>query len=57
MIKTKMIQDGILTCDTRLDERINRFIRENDIDVVDIKFASVNDRATALIIYEVEEDE
>lgn len=55
MIKTKMIQDGVLACDTRLDEKINKFIEEHNIKVVDIKFASVNNRATALIIYEVVE--
>ena len=57
MIKTKTIQDGVITCDTRLDEKINEFIEKNDIKVVDIKFTSVNNRATALIIYEVEENE
>lgn len=54
MKKTKMIQDGVLTCDDRLDDKINEFIEKNDshIKVIDIKFASVNNRATALIIYE-----
>lgn len=56
MIKTKMIQDGIFTCEDDLDTKINNFIEENNIKVIDIKFASINDRATALIIYEVEED-
>ncbi|MBR3208825.1 MAG: hypothetical protein IKF82_01010 [Bacilli bacterium] len=57
MIKTKMIQDGFLSCDDRLDDKINEFIKRNNITVVDIKLTSVNNRATALIIYEVEEDE
>jgi len=52
IIKTKMIQDGVLTCDDRLDTKINEFIKDKKI--VDIKFTSVNNRATALIIYEVE---
>lgn len=55
MIETRMIKDGYLDCETRLDTKINKFIEENDIKVVDIKFTSVNDRATALIIYEVKE--
>lgn len=53
MIKTEMIKDGALACDDRLDTKINEFIKENNIKVIDIKFASVKDRATALIIYEV----
>lgn len=55
MIKTKMIQDGSLTCDTRLDDKINKFIKENNVKVVDIKFTSIgrDNRLTALIIYEV----
>ncbi len=57
MIKTKMIQDGALSCETRLDTKINNFIEEKNIKVVDIKFTSVNNRATALIIYEVEDNE
>ncbi len=61
MIKTKMIQDGILSCDDRLDTKINDFIERNSIRdnvrFIDIKLASVNNRATALIIYEVEENE
>lgn len=56
MIKTKMIQDGVLTCDNRLDDKVNKFIKENDIKVVDIKFIPIRDRATALIIYEVEDE-
>ncbi len=55
IIKTKMIQDGVLTCDDRLDTKINEFIKDKRI--VDIKFTSVNNRATALIVYEVEEDD
>ena len=53
MTKTKMIQDGVCTCEKKLDTKINDFIEENkkNIKVVDIKFASVNGRATALIIY------
>ena len=66
MIKTKMIQDGASYCDDRLDTKINDFIEKNnikdnvsfnDVRFIDIKFTSVNNRATALIIYEVEEDE
>jgi len=57
MIKTKMIQDACLSCDDRLDTKINDFIEEKNIKVVDIKFTSVNNRATALIIYEVEINE
>lgn len=57
MIKTKMIQDGTFTCSDRLDDKINEFIKRNNIKVVDIKFASANNRATALIIYEVEVEE
>ena len=55
MIKTRMIQDGVLSCDDRLDDKINEFIKDKRI--VDIKFTSVNNRATALIVYEVEEDD
>jgi len=55
MIKTKMLEDRVLTCDDTLDIKINKFIKENNIKVVDIKFASVKNRATALIIYEEEE--
>lgn len=53
MIKTEMIRDA-LTCDDRLDDKINVFIEKNrrHIKVIDIKFTSVNNRATALIIYE-----
>ena len=54
MIKTRMIQDGVLSCDDRLDDKINKFIKDKII--VDIKFTSVNNRATALVIYEVEEN-
>ena len=61
MIKTKMIQDGASYCDDRLDTKINDFIERNSIKdnvrFIDIKFTSVNNRATALIIYEVEDDE
>ena len=66
MIKTKMIQDASLSCYDRLDTKINDFIEKNnikdnvsfnDVRLIDIKFTSVNNRATALIIYEVEEDE
>ena len=49
-----MIQDGVLSCDYRLDEKINEFIKDKRI--VDIKFTSVNNRATALVIYEVEDN-
>ena len=52
-----MIQDGASYCDDRLDTKINDFIEEKNIKVVDIKFTSVNNRATALIIYEVEINE
>lgn len=56
MIKTKIIQDAVISCEDRLDTKINKFIQEYDIKkVVDIKFASINNRATALIIYEVKE--
>lgn len=53
MIKTKMIQDDVLSCGDRLDYKINKFIEENNIEVVDIKFISIGQshRATALIIY------
>ena len=54
MIKTRMIQDGVLSCDDRLDDKINKFIKDKII--VDIKFTSVNNRATALVIYEVEDN-
>ncbi len=54
MIKTKMIRDGILACEADLDTKINNFIKENNIKVIDIKF-SVDNIPTALIIYEVEE--
>ena len=59
MIKTKMLHDGIMSCDDRLDYKINKFIEEMDIKVVDIKFAPIgrDNRPTALIIYEVEDDE
>jgi len=61
MIKTKMIEDACLTCDDRLDTKINDFIKRNSIKdnvkFIDIKFTSVNNRATALIIYEVEDNE
>ena len=56
MIKTKMIQDACLSCDDRLDTKINDFIEEKNIKVVDIKFTSVNNRATALVIYEVQDN-
>ncbi len=52
MTQTKMIYDGFLACDTRLDDKINEFIKNNNIKIIDIKFTSVNDRAVALIIYE-----
>ena len=55
MIKTKMMQDGVLSCEDRLDDKINDFIKDKKI--IDIKFTSVNNRATALIIYKVEENE
>ena len=59
MIKTKLIEDNYMSCETRLDTKINNFIEEKNIKVVDIKFAPTlkDNRATALIIYEVEEDE
>ena len=59
MMKTKMIQDGIIACDDSLDTKINNFVKKNHIKVVDVKFAPIgrDNRATALIIYEVEEDE
>lgn len=50
-----MIQDGYMSCEDRLDTKINEFIKDKRI--VDIKFTSVNNRATALVIYEVEENE
>ncbi len=55
MIKTRMIQDGIMSCDDRLDTKINEFIKDKKI--LDIKFTSVNNRATALVIYEVQNNE
>lgn len=51
-IKTKLIQDGALACDERIDDKINKFIEENSIKVIDIKFTSSNDILKALIIYE-----
>lgn len=58
MIQTKMIIDAYYTCDERLDTKINKFIKEKHIKVIDIKFAGIREdnRATALIIYEVEEE-
>lgn len=53
MTKTKLIEDGAISCCDRLDTKINKFINENSINVIDIKFTSVNSRAVALIIYEV----
>lgn len=56
MIKTKMIEDGFFSYDA-LENKINNFIKTNNIKVIDIKFAATgkDNRATALIIYEVEE--
>ena len=55
MLKTKLIIDGVFTCANRLDDKINEFIKDKKI--IDIKFTSVNDRASALIIYEVDEND
>jgi hypothetical protein len=55
MIKTKMIQDAASYSEDRLDTKINNFIKENNIKIIDIKFASTgNNRPTALIIYKEE---
>lgn len=52
MVQTKMIYDGFLACEDRLDDKINEFIKNNKVEIIDIKFTSINDRAVALIIYE-----
>ena len=56
MIKTKLIEDAVLTYENRIDDRINEFIKENNINVVDIKYATAHNRLTALIIYLEKED-
>ena len=57
MIQTKLIEDAVLTYEDRIDDRINKFIKENNIKVVDIKYATAHNRLTALIIYKVDENE
>lgn len=52
MIKTKLIEDGAIYS-LRLDNKINEFIKNENIKVIDIKFVSVvNGRLAVLIIYE-----
>ncbi len=56
MIKTKMIKNSN-TDFNDLDTKINDFIKSNNITVIiDIKFISLLDRPTALIIYKEEEN-
>ncbi len=59
MIKTKLIEDAVLTYEDRIDDRINKFILQNQvhIKVVDIKYATAHNRLTALIIYEVKDND
>ena len=59
MIKTKIIEGNAISWVDRLDDKINKFIKENNIKVVDIKFAGIgrDNSAVALIMYEVKEND
>lgn len=61
MIRTIMLRDSIVYVERedRLDAKINDFIRDSKAKIIDIKFAptGTDNRPTALVIYEVEENE
>lgn len=62
MIKTAMIKEPIVVVEykDRLDTKINNFIRDIKAKkIIDIKFAptGTDNRPTALVIYEVEEND
>lgn len=61
MVRTIMLRDSIVYVERedRLDAKINDFIRDSKAKIIDIKFAptGADNRPTALVIYEVEENE
>ena len=53
MIKTKIFIGGVLMGETNLDEKINHFINDITIKLIDIKITATTYGIIALIIYEV----
>ena len=58
MIKIKEFVEG----ESSIEEQINKFIKENDIDIVDIKYTVVCDKpfgliSFALLVYKIYEEE
>lgn len=52
MIKTKYFKESQMWNEKELDEKINNFLEENNIDVVDIKLSrDLNGLCSALLIY------
>lgn len=61
MIKTKMLRESIMATEPEdmLEVRVNNFIKKSKVKIIDIKFAATgnDNRPTALVIYEVEEND
>lgn len=57
MIKTKYFKESQRFNEKELDEKINDFLEENNVDVIDIKLSrDLNGLCSALLIYkELEE--
>lgn len=52
MIKTKYFKESQRWKEKELDEKINNFLEENNVDVVDIKLSrDLNGLCSALLIY------
>lgn len=52
MIKTKYFKESQMWNEKELDEKINNFLEENNIEVVDIKLSrDLNGLCSALLIY------
>lgn len=54
MIRVKFFSD--LSCETDIDEQINDFVEENDVQIVDVKFQTIlydgiGDYQNALLLY------
>lgn len=56
MIKTKYFKESQRFSEKELDEKINDFLEENNVDVIDIKLSrDLNGLCIALLIYKEKE--
>lgn len=57
MIKTKYFKESQRFSEKELDEKINDFLEENNVDVIDIKLSrDLNGLCIALLIYKEKGD-